>query len=94
MSKISIRGNGDIPLTAEGYTPESKTTVHAPTDIGSASIAVGWLDNKGAFNEYLDGALIAGQSSLFNTGTGVNLVARIVSFSTPFIIHAADTRSR
>jgi hypothetical protein len=91
--KVRIDANGNFPLAENGSTLESKITINAPAVIGG-TIAVGYLDATGTFVPYLDGALLAGESKVYNTGVGANVVANITGFTASFFITTHDTRSR
>lgn len=86
---VPIRANGITKLTENGYTRGATLTVHAPAIVGG-TIAVGWVDSDGTFVPYLDGGLVAGESKLYNTGKGINVVANISAFATEFIIRTTD----
>ena len=90
----SITANGNYELTDRGYTLESALVVNAPAVI-DGTIAIGYLDSLGTFVPYTDGGLIASESKVYNSGVGVNLVAKISGYgSTPFILKAHNFRSR
>ncbi len=93
MINISINADGDIPVTENGYTLESAIVVHAPAVI-SGTIAVGYLDSTETFIPYLDGGLAAGNSKVYNTGAGANVVAQVAGVGTPYVLQAANFRSR
>jgi len=91
--KVPVNANGNIPVTEDGVTTESTLTMHAPAVIGG-TIAIGYLDATGAFIPYTDGGLTAGESKVFHTGVGVQVVANITGFTASFIIQSGLSRSR
>lgn len=90
MHYTSIVANGDIPITIQQITQSSEVSVHAPADIGGATIDIGWLDAEEAFNAYDDGALLVGESKRYRCGEGVRMVAQIAGYSTAFKIGYAN----
>jgi len=87
MSRI-IDGNGDFTLiaTSNGRTPSPESKVHIPAAIGGAVITIGWIDSTDTFNAYIDGAMLAGESQVFSSGSGIKLAAQITGWTVSFII--------
>ena len=87
MSTHKVTANGITKLTVlEKLSSSLECSVHVPADIGGASVSVGWIDLDGTFNAYVDGVLLAGESSRFAVGAGIQMAATITGYTTDFII--------
>jgi len=85
MRFTDITTNGAAPITTNGkatLTPE--VTVYVPADIGTATIALSFIDKDDNVVPYTDGAILAGEQKRVRCGVGVKLVANIANYSTPF----------
>lgn len=89
MQFVNITSNGVKALTANNAVDYKEVSIHAPAVIGGATISIGWLDDTGTFVPYLNGALLAGESSKFNCGVGTNVVASIAGYTADFKIGVA-----
>ncbi len=95
MKETQITGNGDFNITINGIrTLNGESTIHVPSVVGGASIALGWIDELGTFNVYKeqddsDSILVASDAKRTRHGSGVRLAVQVTGFTTAFSIGIA-----
>lgn len=90
MRQVPVAANGDVQLPPNVTTRKDEVAIYIPAAIGTATVTIGWVDFAGTTNAYDNGVMTAGQAEVFMCNQGVQMVATIASYSTPFIIGYAD----